>query len=93
MSKASLRRHLRNRILHLNSQIAALERESAKSGPLDRVKLAAEAKILRERKEEREDRLARLDGQPDGFLSDFNAELAEGADDILLSIQRWVDKH
>ena len=93
MSKVSWRRHLRNRLLDLNSQIAVAERQSERSEPSARVKLAAEAKILHERREEIEVLLDKLDNRPDGVLSNIGVELAEGAADISLAIRRWFDKH
>lgn len=93
MSKLSLRRRLRDRVLHLNSEIAKAERESARSDLVGRVKLMAKARILRQRRSRLQARLSGLDEQPEGVFGNFNAELAEGAHDVRLAIQRWVDKY
>lgn len=93
MSVASLREHLVRRSQHLGSRITKAEREIESSDLRTHVKLAAQLKILRERQRRLEARLANLDSQPEGALSEIKADLLEEADQIEAALLRWIDKY
>lgn len=93
MSKDSLHDYLKRRLQHLNTRIRDAERKANASDPRTHVKLTAELKILRQRKEGLEARLARIDGQSESALSGIKAELIEDADLLEAALQRWFDKY
>ena len=93
MSTESLHDYLKRRIQHLNTRINEAERKAGSSDPRTHVKLVAELKILRERKEQLEERLARIEGQGEAAMGGLKAELKEDADLLEAALQRWFDKY
>lgn len=93
MSKESLHDHLKRRIQHLTTRIEEAEHKANASDLRAQVKLAADLKILRDRKEQLEERLAKLDSQPPEALSGIKAELLEDADHLEAALQRWFEKY
>ena len=93
MSTESLHDYLKRRVQHLNTRIRDAERKADSSDPRTHVKLAAELKILRERKEQLEERLARIEDQSEAAMGGLKAELVEDADLLEAALQRWFDKY
>ncbi len=93
MSKDSLHDHMKRRIQHLTTRIEEAESKADTSDLREKVKLSATLKSLRERKEDLENRLTKIDSMPAGALSGLRAELLEDADHLEAALQRWFEKY
>lgn len=90
MSFSAIKQEIRPRLVRIHERLLEVEAELAAGTPRDKVEAAGELAFLKRQKEDLEQRLARLDGLPDGTWSMIREWLKEEATMLERRLEGWI---
>lgn len=93
MSKEAYHHTLERRLAQLDGQIDEARQRLETGAPADHVAAAGELRLLEDKRRELQDRLHRLDQEPEGTWEDFKTSMEDLLDEITVSIERWFKTH
>ncbi len=93
MSKETFRNTLEHRLARVDGQIVEARQRLASGTPADHVAAAGELRVLEDKRRELQDRLHRLDHEPEGAWESFKTGIEDLLDEITVSVDRWFRTH
>jgi len=93
MSKEVYHHNLERRLAQLDGRIDEARQRLEHGSPRDHVTAAGELRVLEDKRRELQDRLHRLDREPEGAWEDFKTSIENLLDEITVSVDRWFRTH